>query len=169
MIVKFKIFESVQDEIGFGMGADFANDAGEKFWGNLGAGVLPICKKTGRILVAYRSKYVNEPHTWGIFGGKLDEEDGEDDLQVVAKREFVEETGFSGDVRLIPAYIYKAKGFEYHNFIGILDDEFEPELDWETEKTKWINFDELEKLYPKHFGLKALVQNDLDKIKMYSK
>ncbi len=169
MITKFKIFESVQDEIGFGMDADFANDAGEKFWGNLGAGVLPICKKTGRILVAYRSRYVNEPHTWGIFGGKLDEEYGEEDLQEVAKREFVEESGFNGNVQLIPAYIYKAKGFEYHNFIGVVDDEFKPELDWETEKIQWVNFDEFVKLYPKHFGLKTLVGNDLNKIKFYSK
>lgn len=169
MITKFKIFESVQDEIGFGIGATFANDSDEKFWGNLAAGVLPICKKTGRILVAYRSKYVNEPHTWGVFGGKLDEDDGEEDLQEVAKREFIEETDFSGDIRLIPAYIYKAKGFEYHNFIGIIDEEFEPKLDWETEKTKWMNFEEFEKLYPKHFGLKALIEHDIDKIKLYSK
>ena len=50
------------------------------FYGDKGAGILPICKKTGRILVAYRSLEVNEPHTWGIFGGKLDEEDGEEEV-----------------------------------------------------------------------------------------
>lgn len=168
MITQFKNFESVQDEIGFGMSADFANDSGKNFWGNLGAGVLPICKKTGKILVSYRSKYVNEPHTWGIFGGKLDE--GFDkNIQEVAKREFIEETGYNGKIQLIPAYVYNTEGFEYHNFIGLVDHEFVPELDWETEKIKWVDFEEFIKLYPKHFGLKALIKNDLEKIKKYSK
>ena len=167
MIVKFKMFESVQDEIDFGIGSDFANDSGKPFFRDKGAGVLPICKKTGRILVAYRGEYVNEPHTWNLFGGKIESFDK--NIQEVAKREFVEETKFNGKIQLIPVYIYKVKGFEYHNFIGLIEDEFEPKLDWETEKTKWLNFEEFMKLYPKHFGLKALVNNDLKKIKMYTK
>lgn len=170
MKTKFKYFnENVQDEIGFGAGASFANDAGERFWGNLGAGVLPICTKTKRILLAYRSAYVNEPHTWGVFGGKLDEGVQDEDLAQVALREFREESGYEGEINLTPAYIFKRPNFEYHNFLGIVDAEFEPELDWETESTKWVNYQELIDIYPKHFGLKDLLKHDLAKIERYIK
>jgi hypothetical protein len=29
----------------------YDNISGKRFWGNRGAGVLPICKSTGRILI----------------------------------------------------------------------------------------------------------------------
>lgn len=167
MITSFKKFENIQDEIGFGQDAVYANDAGEKFWGNLAAGVLPICLKTKRILLAFRSAYVNEPHTWGIFGGKLDEVQEEDDLTQVALREFREESDFNGEIELIPVFVFRKPNFEYHNFLGLVNEEFEPSLDWETEDTKWVTLDELIKIYPKHFGLKALLNEDLDKIKSY--
>ena len=165
--LKYLYQENIQNEIGFGDDATFFNKSGLDFWGNIGAGILPISKKTGRFLVAFRSKYVNEANTWGIFGGKLDE--NEKDIQTVALREFEEETGYEGNIRLIPSYIFETDGFKYHNFIGIIDDEFDPELNWETESVKWVNFKELMELYPKHFGLKDLIKNDLNKIKKYSK
>ena len=158
LVTKFFEF-NVQGEIGFGDAAEFANDSDEMFWGNMGAGVLAFSKKTKRFLVLLRSQYVNEPGTYGLVGGKLDEESGETDTQEVAKREFVEETGFSGNIKLIPVFIYNAPGFEYHNFIGIVDDEFEPTLDWENDNSRWLNYNELIKLYPKHFGLKELLND----------
>jgi len=33
------------------------------FWGTIASGILPISKSTGRILIPFRSKYVNEPNT----------------------------------------------------------------------------------------------------------
>lgn len=105
----------------------YANDSGSKFWGNIGAGVLAISKNTGRILISYRSKYVNEPNTWGVVGGKLD--DDKNPPKKAANREFKEETGYAGKLELIPAYIFKTKGFAYHNFIGIISDEFNPRPD----------------------------------------
>jgi hypothetical protein len=90
MIIKkfklFKTFEDIQTEIGFGTAAYYDNDSDEKFWGNLGAGILPI-SRTGRILIAYRSLDVNEPHTWGIFGGKLDEDC--DELYNIQQHKFI--------------------------------------------------------------------------------
>ena len=134
----------------------YDNDSGENFWGNIGAGILCVCKKTKRILIGYRSKEVNEPHTWGVIGGKLDEETN---IKKVALREFKEETEFKGKIKLIPAYIFQTKGFKYHNFIGIINTEFKPKLDWETEKVKWVTFDQLLKIKPKHFGLKKLLKD----------
>lgn len=141
------------------------------FWGNIAGGVLPICTTTKRILVAYRSRYVQEPHTWGVWGGKIDEEDGEaqSEVQDAVKREFLEEAGYDGHLKLIPSYIFKTadESFKYYNFIGLLDEEFEPTLDWETESFKWMTFEELLELKPKHFGLKKLLNEDLQTIKKY--
>lgn len=147
----------------------FSNKAGEDFWGDTGAGILPICRTTGRLLVAYRSEYVNEPHTWGIVGGKLD--DGEKDVEDAAKRELQEELGYDGKFELVPAYVFKSKGggFEYHNFIGIVEEEFEPTFDWETEKAEWMTLDQLMKLKPKHFGLETLIKESGDIIKKYAR
>lgn len=147
--------------------ADYENDSGQPFWGNVAAGILPISTSTQRILVAYRSKYVNEPHTWGVIGGKLD---SGDDIKSTAMREFDEETGYSGHIEMLPGYVFRTSGFEYHNFIGILDDEFTPRRNWETEKFEWVTYDELMELSPKHFGLKSLLgdSKSLAIIKKYS-
>ena len=164
-------YKKFLENIGTGTHASFTNDAGDSFWGNVGGGVLPICTETKRILLPYRSAYVNEPHTWGVWGGKIDEEYGqsEDDIMDVVKREFTEESGYDGHIELITAYIFETsnKSFKYFNFIGLLSEEFEPELNWETESYKWVTFDELLKIKSKHFGLIGLLEHDLDKIKRY--
>ncbi len=162
MLMNFRIFENMRNDIVLKSNT-ITNKSGGKSLRHIGAGTLPICKKTGRILVAYRSIAVDEPHTWAVFGGRLNSDDS--NPQEAAKRELYEETGFSDDINLIPVYVYKVTGFEYHNFIGIVDNEFEPDINWETEKTKWVNFDDFQKLHPKHFGLKALL-NDNETLNM---
>lgn len=147
----------------------FANSSGDEFWGDAGAGILPICSATGRVLVAYRSKYVNEPHTWGVFGGKLD--DPKETPEEAAKRELTEESGYEGDFEIVPAFVFKTPNntFEYHNFIGVVEEEFNPTFDWETESAKWVTLAELKALRPKHFGLKALMENSMSIISKYAK
>jgi len=134
----------------------------KEYWGKEAAGVLPFCPKTKRFLVAFRSAFVMEPHTWGIFGGKLD--DNEHDPKRLAKRQLVEETEYNGVIHLKPAYIYEDKnvGLRYHNFIGIVQDEFEAVLNWESEDTKWFTLEELRDLKNKHFGLVDLLHNSSD-------
>ena len=150
----------IENEWGQGDFASYDNDADESFWGNVGAGVLPIAQDTGRILLNYRSAYVNEPHTWGVWGGKVDFEDG--DYQQEAQREFIEESGYAGSIRLIPSFVFRTRGFEYHNFIGVIPKEFEPKIDrqhqWETESYQWFSLEELANVEPKHFGLSTLLQ-----------
>ena len=101
-------------------------------------------------------------------GGKIDL--GEDDefertlsvdasVEAAAKREFIEETEYNGDIKLIPAYVYRDGSFAYHNFFGLVDYEFEPELNWETQSYKWMTYEELKALPKKHFGLVALLKN----------
>jgi 8-oxo-dGTP pyrophosphatase MutT (NUDIX family) len=145
-----------ESDVGSGAHAVFKNDSGEKFWGNKGAGVFIICRKTGRVLACKRSKYVNEPGTYGVVGGAIDP--GEDPLKA-AKREVKEELKFDGKVQFIvgPVYTSPGKKFAYHNYVALVDEEFTPKLDWETESAVWMDWEDFEKLYSQwHFGLRAL-------------
>ena len=163
----FRTWFENEEEWGDGDHANFANDSGQNFWGNVGAGVLPIAKSTGRLLLNHRSAYVNEPNTWGVWGGKVDDEESMD-LESEAKREFMEESGYHGPIQLFPAYVFNTSGFQYHNFIGLVPDEFEPKIppihQWETQGHQWISLDELSTINPKHFGLQKLIQHSGDLI-----
>lgn len=61
----------------------------------------------------------------------------------------------------------ETKTFEYHNFIGIIQDEFKPKLNWESDGYKWVTFDQLLKIKDKHPGLELLLKDKktLDVIK----
>jgi 8-oxo-dGTP pyrophosphatase MutT (NUDIX family) len=130
----------------------------EKFWGSIAAGILPIAQSTGRILINLRSKQVMQPFTWGVIGGKLDDDEGTD-IENAAKREFEEETGIKFTGSLIPIYKFQsAEGnFTYQNYIGLVKKEFTPKKNWESADFRWISFDQIEELTPKHFGLEALL------------
>ena len=148
----------------------FTNTAGDTFWGDVGAGILPIAKSTGRILMAYRSSMVNEPHTWGVIGGALDKPT--ESVKAAVAREFKEETRFSGSMKLIPAYVFKTPNgsFTYHNFIGVLSKEFTPTPDWETEKFEWMTYTEMMAVSSKHhFGLTGLLKHSGALIKKLAK
>lgn len=141
----------------------------EQWWGRSGAGVLPICKSTGRILVAMRSDYVNEPKCYGVIGGKIDGDiTTEDDIKREALRELREETQFKGNIWLTPAYVFRASDFVYYNFIGLTDSEFEAVSDWENDFFEWVTLKELLELEPKHFGLDKLLEHSIDLIKKYT-
>jgi 8-oxo-dGTP pyrophosphatase MutT (NUDIX family) len=132
--------------------SDFTDPTG-KYWGNSAAGVIFYCNKTNRFLLSHRSVYVNEPNTWGVIGGAIDE--GESPVKA-AIRELREEIGYNarpGDLKLI--YIYKDKGFKYFNYLLIVNEEFQPKLDHETKETRWFKLSD----FPNnlHFGVKKLL------------
>jgi len=140
-------------------------DALEKtgFWGNQGAGCIFMAKTTGRLLLPLRSDMVLQPGTWGVWGGAIDS--GENPAEAVT-REAAEEVGYRGIIeKLIPLYVYKdsKSGFRYHNFLAVVDDEFDPRLNWETDKYKWVEYGQWPA--PLHFGLKALIQHSGTDIK----
>lgn len=143
-IKNFKQFEAT----------DYHNSKGGKYWGDTGAGVLVLSKSTKRFLISMRSKFVNEPHTYGIIGGMADGTDFKED----ALRELDEETGYTGDIEMKDLSVFSNPTFKYTTFLGIIDEEFEPishpyhahENDFFT----WLTFDELLDIEPKHFGLK---------------
>jgi len=129
-------------------------DPSGKYWGNRGAGVIFRAKDTGRYLLAHRSKYVNEPNTWGVWGGKIDDES--ETPKQAAMREVREEAGFRDDRYSIKhLHQFKDGEFIFDTFLVEVDEEFEPKLDWETQDFGWFE----KSKFPSnlHFGLKPLL------------
>lgn len=123
------------------------------FWGRKGAGCLVYARSTGRFLLAFRSEEVREPGTWGTWGGAVPE--GMDPAESTL-RELMEETGFEGAADMVRVHVFSdaASGFVYENFIAVVEDEFEPVLNWENDGFAWLEHGEWPD--PLHFGLKDL-------------
>jgi len=121
-----------------------------------GAGVIPYCSNTNKYLLNLRSKDVNQPLTWSSWGGEAEE--GET-LLSCATREFIEESGYSGEVNLIRCYTFRRPQITYINYMLILDEEFDPILSWESEDGKWFSLEEIKTLRNKHFGLIYLLNS----------
>lgn len=135
------------------------------FWGSAGAGCIVLCKETKRLLIPLRSDMVMEPGTWGTWGGAIDSQESPKEAVM---RELREECGYNGEAKVIPLHVFKHNsGFRYFNFLAIVDEEFTPRLNWETDKAEWFDIDELPT--PLHFGLKGIFTNssDMNIIKKY--
>jgi 8-oxo-dGTP pyrophosphatase MutT (NUDIX family) len=123
------------------------------FWGEQGAGAIFLAKSTNRILIALRSESVEQPHTWGSWGGAIDSH--EDPLKA-AVREAEEEAGYTGGIdAAYPLFVFKKESFRYHNFLLVVEDEFQPHLNWENDGYRWCEFGEWPS--PLHFGLHSLL------------
>lgn len=131
-------------------------------WGKKAAGCIFLSRKTGNICLNLRSKEILEPLTWGTWGGAIDENENPKDA---VYREATEEIGKNIKMDLIPLYVFEKQDFKYYNFLALVDDEFKPNLDWESADYKWCNIDELPT--PLHPGLKVLLQDkkSMDTIK----
>lgn len=132
-------------------------DALEKtgFWGKQGAGCLFLAKDTGRFCIAHRSPNVEQPNTWGTWGGAIDS--GENPKDAV-QREVNEEAGYHGPLELIPLYVFKhTSGFRYYNFLAVVETEFTPVMDWETQGFEWCKWGEWPD--PLHPGMTLLLKD----------
>lgn len=156
----YKLYlESIEDEILSQKGEyHLSSGSDSRFFGNAGAGVLVYCTTTKRFLLGLRSKLVNEPNTWGTFGGKIE---GDTDPKMAALRELKEETGYNGNVDLQLFDVFQSGNFKFYNFLGKVEKEFSPILDWENENAEWFYLND----FPPnlHFGTKRLLDK-LNKI-----
>ena len=156
----YKLYlESIEDEILSQKGSYHVSSGNDSlFYGNSGAGVLVYCTSTNRFLLGLRSKLVNEPNTWGTFGGKIE---GESDPKMAALRELKEETGYNGNVDLQLFDVFQSGNFNFYNFLGKVEEEFSPILDLENESAEWFSLND----FPPnlHFGTKRLLDK-LNKI-----
>lgn len=122
----------------------------------IAAGILPIAQDTKKILVVKRAEGSPEPGTWCGVGGKVEESDK--NLKETALREFKEEVGYKGKMRLKKVYTYKNDDLEFTNYIGLIPTEFTPKLDTsENTEYKWLTLFELKELPNKHYGLEELL------------
>lgn len=125
------------------------------FWGKQGAGCLVFAKDTKRFLIGHRSRFVEQPNSWGTFGGAIDTNETP---QKAIKRELKEETTYSGLVVFKKIYTFRhPSGFVFHNFIAIVDKEFTPKLDWENQNYKWVQYGDWPD--PLHFGMKNILKD----------
>lgn len=124
------------------------------YWGKQAGGVLILCTTTRRFLIAQRSAEVEEPLTWGTIGGAVDEAEN---VVKAVERELREETKYRGALKLVPLLLFKDKAFRYHNFLGLVDEEFTAKVDWETHSFQWFDWGKFPR--PLHFGLVTLMRD----------
>jgi 8-oxo-dGTP pyrophosphatase MutT (NUDIX family) len=137
---------------------------------NTGAGFFIICPKNQKILLALRSTG-NEPDRWCYFGGHTKKH--ESPLET-ATRETMEESQIYPDhIIKQPIYIrqenvHEGKGFKYHTFLGITDNEITPILNNEHKQHKWFTISELQHIRL-HSGVREILNNinAMDTIKKY--
>jgi 8-oxo-dGTP pyrophosphatase MutT (NUDIX family) len=134
------------------------------FWGKAGAGAIIFSYKTKNFLFPLRSNLVEQPNTWGVWGGAIDR--GLSPEESVEK-EVHEEAGYSGKMKLFPIYVFEhSSGFKYFNYIAVIEDEFVPNLNWETSDYKWVEYGNWPT--PLHFGVTAIL-NDSKSVKFMKK
>lgn len=142
-------------------------------WGTEAAGCIAIAQDTKKILVAFRSGRVVSPNLcWSTFGGAIKGISHEQSTTPAkgALIEFKEESGYNGPItKMIKCYLFRGNPEEgkipYHNFIVIVPREFEPQLNWENDDARWVTFEELMALSPKHPGFVDFLNHDQMKIK----
>lgn len=115
------------------------------------AGCIFLARDTQRFLIAKRSRSVEQPGTWGSWGGAMKR--GEEP-KATARREAHEETGYSGPVNMVPLYVYRDRTFSYSNFLAVVPRQFDPQLNWEAQSYVWCEFGDWPQ--PLHFGLQAI-------------
>lgn len=124
------------------------------FWGKRAAGSILYARSTGRFCLAHRSKSVQEPDTWGMWGGAIDSDEDSTDAAI---RELEEEAEYSGPVDLQHLWTFEHKsGFKYINFVAIVEEEFRPKMNWETQGFRWFEYGNWPE--PLHPGVATLLE-----------
>ena len=132
----------------------------KKPWNNKAAGILPYCKKTNRFLLFLRSPQIQDySNTWATVGGKVDPSDT-NKYKTAALREMCEETEFCESIELRLLYIFRKSKFTYRTYIGFVDEEFEPVLNWENSGREWLGMNEMLNHEDLHPGFAEMLADD---------
>jgi len=128
---------------------------GHVHWGaNGGAGLLlrhAISGSQPRYLLALRSRWVDEPATWGIPGGAI--RAGESP-EAAARREMSEEIGHVPVYRVTGEQVQDCGGgWRFHVFLADVDEMFDAYSVLETDATGWFTTQEMLNL-PLHPGVR---------------
>ena len=121
------------------------------------AGALILAKDTGRIMLNLRSKFTSHAGTWSFWGGMV-----EDNEQITEglSREIFEEMGTIPNIKeVLPLDIYHSAdgNFQYYTMLIIVEKEFIPELNRESDGYTWCRIGKYPK--PLHTRAKKLLYN----------
>lgn len=114
-----------------------------------GAGALFYCEPTGRFLLVQRSDTCDQPGTWCGLGGGIEEGESPDEA---VRREAWEEAQFPEDAVCDLRYVgcQEQPDFRFHNYLGVVPEEFEPILNHEHTDHQWVNWDDFpDNMHPK--------------------
>ena len=129
------------------------------YWGRQGAGLLLLAG--GKALLALRSEEVNEPGTWGIPGGKVEEDEQAYDA---ALREAQEELGPIPPHVVFGEVVFQDGEFRYTTFLARVRQKdakgWKPRLNWENDEARWVKVSELPD--DLHFGLEFVMRERPD-------
>lgn len=121
------------------------------------AGAIFLSRKTKRVLLNFRSTNVSRPSTFGFWGGKIEE--GETIITGLS-REIREEIGFIPKYeKIYPIDVYCAPDgqFRYYSYVIIVEKEFIPRLNGESDGYLWCNLSKFPKQL--HVGAKLILEN----------
>ena len=124
-------------------------------WGaNGGAGLLFRYEPADgepRYLLALRSRWVDEPATWGMPGGAIRDNESPEDA---ARRETVEEVGDLPPYRLIAEEVQDCGGgWQFHIIVADVVEPFQAYSVHETDATGWFTQRDMHNL-PLHSGVR---------------
>lgn len=125
----------------------------------IACGALFISSKTGRVMFNLRADYKSQGLSWGFWGGMLENSESPKDCLL---REISEEIGFVPDIsKIYPFDVYQSKDkqFKYYSFICVVEDEFTPSLNRESDGYCWVNIGKWPK--PLHRGAKNTISDTL--------
>lgn len=122
------------------------------------AGTIFIAKSTKRLLLNFRSVDSSKPNCFGFWGGKLNKD--ETIIQGL-DREIKEEIGFIPSyerVIVIDEFTSNDKNFKYFSFAVVVQNEFIPQINHESQGYCWCSLDNYPK--PLHPGARAILENE---------
>lgn len=131
-----------------------------------GVGALFYCASSKRLLFNLRALHKTHPQCWSLWGGMAE---GEETPKSTLFRELREEMGFVPQIdKIYPFDIYESRDghFRYYSFVCIVQDEFIPVLNSESDGYAWLNVGVWPK--PMHSGAKKsfMGRKSLDKLRL---
>lgn len=123
-------------------------------------GAIFMSRTTGRILLNLRSDTVTYSRYWGFVGGKVEKNET---IEQALRREINEEIGEHSlkdinDIIPFDEFHTNNNKFVYYSYLIMVDDEFIPELNSESDGYAWVHVGCWPK--PLHPGAKATLSSD---------
>ena len=130
----------------------------------IAAGAFFYARDTERFLFLHRTQG-KHAHVWGLVGGS--QESGETPWDCCA-REIREEIGVVDIEKIIPLERFCSSNsqFEYHTYLCIVEQEFQPFLNHEHDGYAWVSYSAWPR--PLHYGVKNTLGKQINQAKMFT-